>query len=199
MFHPRQTGMTLVELLVTLSIAAILTSFAVPSIQSLLESNRLTAANNQLVTAINYARSEAVKRNHHVAMCVRNSDGTGCASSGGFENGWLIFVDCNKNSAVDSSGCDFGPTQTNLAEPVLQDATPDFKGITIAGTNSVSPKIRFRPNGGIAGVSGSLTLNTDDEAEQTLQIGSTPRQKIKIQANTGRIRSCKIPAGATDC
>lgn len=195
----RQTGMTLIELMVTFAVVAILAALATPSIKEMLENNRLTALNNQIVSSLNYARSEAVKRNYPVTMCVRNSSGSGCADSGGFENGWIIFVDCNGNNAVNTSGCDFGAGSTNVAEPVLQDVAPDFNGITVSGQGSATPSVRYRPNGGVAGVSGSLTLNSDGEAEQTLNVGSTPRQKIKIQGNTGRIRSCKIPADATDC
>ncbi|MFN3786316.1 MAG: GspH/FimT family pseudopilin [Thiothrix sp.] len=195
----RQTGVTLVELTVTLAVVAVLAAFAAPSIKAILESNRLTALNNQLVSSLNYARSEAVKRNYPVTMCVRNSAGTGCATSGGFENGWIIFVDCNGNNVVNTSGCDFGAGNANVAEPILQDVTPNANGITVTGQGSASPVVRYRPNGGIAGVSSSLTLNSTGEAEQTLNMGATPRQKIKIQGNTGRIRSCKIPADATDC
>lgn len=195
----QQTGVTLIELMVTLAVVVILATLATPSVKEMLDNNRLAALNNQIVSSLNYARSEAIKRNYPVTMCVRDGDGTGCADGGGFENGWIVFVDCNGDSTVDHTGCDFGAGSTNAAEPVLQDVAPDVNGITVTGSSSVSPKIRYRPNGGIAGVSGSLTLNSNGEAEQTLNVGSIPRQKIKIQGNTGRIRSCKIPTNATDC
>lgn len=188
-----QTGMTLVELMVTVAVVAILAAVAAPSLSEMLENNRLTALNNQLVSSLNYVRGEAVKRAYDVTMCVRNSGGTGCASSGGFENGWIVFVDCNANNSIDTAGCNYGPGNTNAAEEILLDTTPDFHGITVTGTGSVAPSIRYRPNGAIAGVSGSLVLNADtQEYEQDLNVGATARYKIKIQSATGRIASCKI-------
>lgn len=197
-----QTGMTLVELIVTVAIVAILAAVAAPSLSEMIENNRLTALNNQLVSSLNYVRGEAVKRAYDVTMCVRNSDGSDCVdstSNGGFENGWIVFVDCNANNNVDASGCNYGPGNTNAAEEILLDTAPDFHGVTVIGTgSSVAPSIRYRPNGAIAGVNGSLVLNADtQEYEQNLHVGSTARYKIKIQSATGRIASCKI--GTTGC
>lgn len=198
MNRPKQTGMTLIELVVTVTIVAILSAVALPSLKEMIESNRLTALNNQLVSSLNYVRGEAVKRAYEVTMCVRNSTGTGCATSGGFENGWIVFVDCDGDNTVDTTGCDYGPGNTNAAEDILMDTAPDFQGVTVTGTTTATPSIRYRPNGGIAGVSGSLTLNTTtQEYEQDLNVGSTARYKIKIQSATGRIASCKI--GSTGC
>ena len=193
-----QSGMTLIELLVTVSIVAILATMAAPSLREMLESNRLTALNNQLVSTLNYVRAEAVKRAYPVTMCVRNTDGSACASSGGFEKGWLVFVDCNGDNTLDTSGCNYGSGNTNAAEEILLDTTPDFNGVSVTGTSTVTPTIRYKPNGGVAGVSGSLTLNTaTQEYEQSLNVGSTARYKIKIQSATGRIASCRI--GTTGC
>ena len=193
-----QTGLTMIELLVTISIVAILATMAAPSLREMVESNRLTALNNQLVSTLNYVRAEAIKRSFPVTMCVRNSTGSGCATSGGFENGWIVFVDCGNYGAVDATGCNYGPGNTNAGEEILLDTTPDFNGITITGTSSTAPTLRYKPNGGIAGISGSLTLATGaTEYEQTLNLGSTPRYKIKIQSATGRIASCKV--GTSGC
>ncbi len=76
MNKPTQTGMTLIELLVTVAIVAILATVAAPSVREMIENNRLTALNNQLVSTLNYVRAEAVKRAYHVTMCVRNTDGS---------------------------------------------------------------------------------------------------------------------------
>ena len=94
---------TLIELLVTVSIVAILATMAAPSLREMLESNRLTALNNQLVSTLNYVRAEAVKRAYPVTMCVRNTDGSACASSGGFEKGW----DGIRYQRFSSDGCWF--------------------------------------------------------------------------------------------
>lgn len=74
-------GFTLVELMVTLAVAAIALTIAVPSFQSVFQSNRLVSQANELVTAINLARNEAIKRGVNVTLQ---------AETGGFQNGWCV-------------------------------------------------------------------------------------------------------------
>lgn len=62
-------GFTLVELMVTLTVAVILVIVAVPSFKSIIYSNKLTSASNDMVAALNSARLEAVKRNATVQFC----------------------------------------------------------------------------------------------------------------------------------
>ncbi|MEZ5453986.1 MAG: GspH/FimT family pseudopilin [Thiothrix sp.] len=199
MNKPTQTGMTLIELIVTLSIVAILASVAAPSVKEMIQNNRLTALNNQIVSSLNYARAEAVKRNYDVTMCVRNAAGNGCSTTDGdgFEKGWIVFIDCDADNTVDAGGCNDGAGNANAPEDIMLDTSPDFTGVTVTGTSTATPSIRYKPNGGIAGVSGSLTLNANQEYEQTLNDASTARYKIKILSATGRISSCKV--GTTGC
>lgn len=66
-------GFTLIELMVTIAVAAILLAVAVPSFRHLIISNRLTTAANDVVTALTVARSESIKRNASVGFNVDTS------------------------------------------------------------------------------------------------------------------------------
>jgi len=84
------------ELMVTIAIAGILLGIAIPSFTSIISSNRLTAYTNELVTALNLARSEAVKRG--VQVTVRNK-----GASTHWESGWDVFVDINGNETFNDA------------------------------------------------------------------------------------------------
>lgn len=72
-----RAGFTLVELMVTIFVAAILMAIAVPSFQHIATSSRLTTTANSLVSALHAARMEAVKRNADVEFCGTVDGGSG--------------------------------------------------------------------------------------------------------------------------
>jgi type IV fimbrial biogenesis protein FimT len=81
-------GFTLIELLITVAIVAILAGVAVPSMMSTVKNNRSTALVNELISALNFARSEAVKRGLRVNLCPRNAAGDACGAD--WSSGWLV-------------------------------------------------------------------------------------------------------------
>ncbi|MBU1395696.1 MAG: GspH/FimT family pseudopilin [Gammaproteobacteria bacterium] len=95
-----QPGFTLIELLVTLSIAAILLAVAVPNFIVFVQNNRLATQANDFVTMLNYARSEAIKRNQRITVC-SSTTGTSCAGSTTWDSGLLVFADTNGDGVVD--------------------------------------------------------------------------------------------------
>ena len=86
----RSGGFSLLELMITVAVAAILLALAVPSFTSIINNNRLTAGSNALVTAMHHARSEAVRRNARVTVCA-STDGSTCAGSGNWQS-WVTIV-----------------------------------------------------------------------------------------------------------
>lgn len=90
-------GLTLVELVVTVCIAGILAAVAIPSFMNVITNNRTTSVANQLVAALAYTRSEAVKRGQQVTM--KHKDITARV----WDNGWDIFTDNNGNGVIDVS------------------------------------------------------------------------------------------------
>jgi type IV fimbrial biogenesis protein FimT len=88
---PPARGFTLPELLVTIAVASILLGIAVPSFSGLIVDNRLTTQANDLVSAINFARSEAIKRNRTVSLCRASSTAaTACVASAGEWEHYLV-------------------------------------------------------------------------------------------------------------
>ena len=96
----RQRGFTLIELLITIAIAVILLGLGVPNFIDFIRNNRLVSQANDFVTALNYARSEAIKRNIRVTVC-SSATGTTCAGSTSWEQGWIVFADNNGDGVVD--------------------------------------------------------------------------------------------------
>lgn len=90
-------GFTLIELIVTLTIAAILLTIAGPSMSRFIQGNRLTSAANELIGDLALARSEALKRGTNTGVC-KSGGGATCAGSGtSWESGWVVFVDVDQD------------------------------------------------------------------------------------------------------
>lgn len=79
----RAKGFTLIELIVTLAVLAILLAVGVPAFNGVIESSRLTTQANALLGSVNYARSEAVKRGETVSIQ---------GEAGGFGSGWCVII-----------------------------------------------------------------------------------------------------------
>ena len=137
-------GFTLIELIVAMSVLAILVAIAAPSFQSVFNSNRLTSTANELNTSLQLARMEAVKRNSRVVVCPSaNPDVAQVCAAG---NGWMTFVDNGAGGGTANNG------QHEGAEVVLYTASYNapiqmLASPAITGSATQPNTIRFSPDG----------------------------------------------------
>jgi type IV fimbrial biogenesis protein FimT len=98
---PRQRwrGFTLIELMVTVALVAIVLAIGVPSFQTTIRNNRLSSYANEFLSALNLARTEAIRRRQPVVLC-KSADGSFCQTDGkNWEIGWIVFVDSDPSGA----------------------------------------------------------------------------------------------------
>lgn len=138
-----QTGVTLVELLVVITLAAILMSIGVPSYKYVTNSNRMATEVNSLLGDLQYARSEAVREGQYVTVCVAQTTSPAvCAASGTatWQNGWIIFSDVNHDQTVDSGDpvlriqSAFTSSDTFVANPAASNVTFNRDGFASLST-----------------------------------------------------------------
>jgi len=91
----RVAGWTAVELMTVLAVAAILLAIGVPAFRGLIEGQKLRTTANALFTAVNLARSEAIRRGRRVDL-VPAGDGSD------WRNGWLVFIDRDNDQRPDA-------------------------------------------------------------------------------------------------
>ncbi|MEY6434096.1 GspH/FimT family pseudopilin [Thioalkalicoccus limnaeus] len=88
----RVRGFTLLELMITVALVAILTTLGVPSFREAMQNNRAATQTNDLLAALSLARSEAVRRGAIVSVCPSTDQAT-CADATDWSTGWILFVD----------------------------------------------------------------------------------------------------------
>lgn len=173
--HRRQKapGFTLIEVVVTLSIAVILVSLAAPGFQQMIANNRAAALSNEIVRALNLARSEAVTRGVRVTVCKSDkvdTDTPECNTSASWQNGWVIFTDLSGNGEVDTSD-----TVLRVGQPMILNGSID------AGSK-IENYISFLPDGQprVGAMVGNATLTICvDSVQRRIKINTMGRIKIE--------------------
>lgn len=164
----------MIELILVVAIAAVLAAIAIPSMRDMLNTTRQSSAVSLLVSDLNLARGEAIKRNTRVLVCVRNAAGTDCGAGTNWQAGWVVCSD-----AV--------TTATGLPPNDGQcDATTAANPNPIAVRPALDPALTLTAPGPII----QFGANSTAVAAGTLILGGTwsgaPNRSVVV-ANTGNI------------
>jgi type IV fimbrial biogenesis protein FimT len=133
-------GFTLVELVVTMAIAAIILTQAVPSFSTMISNNRLTTQTNNLVADINLARSEAVKRGLRVILCRTADPYAAAATCGGTANtwstGWLLYADDDGSGVYESAN-----------DTLIRVGAPAVSTVAVKTNSTSNNNLEYNPDG----------------------------------------------------
>jgi type IV fimbrial biogenesis protein FimT len=176
-----QCGFTLIDLLAVVAAVSVMLLEAAPSLGAFVNAVRLTRLSDHVVSQVDFARTEAARRNTPVVLC-KSSDGFSCAGSGGWEQGWIVFHDTNRNGSLD-------PGEQVIAR---QKALP--AAVRLTG-NPHGNYVSFAPRGtmlvaGIGADAATLTLCRQWNA------GGEARQIILDATGGTRVRTLEIASCA---
>ncbi|MEJ1096027.1 MULTISPECIES: GspH/FimT family pseudopilin [unclassified Pseudoxanthomonas] len=167
-----QRGLTLIEVIVTMTVLAICTAIAIPSYQALIRRQRVDATMHLLTTYMASARITAITRGSRTVVCP--SDGKrGCRQDSDWTYGWLLFLDRDGNGKMDDPG-----------DILREERAPGDAAMRILSNRK---QLRYLPDGSSAG--GNLTLQVCYD--------NLLKGKIVV-SNPGRVRS-ERPKGEVPC
>jgi len=164
-----QHGWTLIELMIVVAIGSLMLAAALPQYRDWIATHQLANVAEQLAGSMNLARAEAIKRGYRVNLC-RTLDRRHCSNTAGWENGWLVFVDANRDG------------EKNDDEPLLRAESASPSGIRVGGNRPVADYVSYTSLGNARLINGALQMGTFTLCRTGLHAVHV------VLANSGRVR-----------
>jgi type IV fimbrial biogenesis protein FimT len=191
MHQRRQSGFTIIELMVSLTVAAVLIAMAAPSFRDVIDKSRLRGATDDVVKLLNIARGTAIKLQRNVSVSI-NSSGwcAGAISAGDPVAGKVVSgvaaCDCTL-AASDASACYIGGTAAGAYAVV---SSADHAGVTISGVDTT-----IAYSNGLTFNSKFGTLDLSNLPAGSLVTLTSPTQKYSTQVTVsplGQVDACSV-------
>lgn len=177
-------GFTLIELMVTMTIAAILLTQAVPSFRAMIANNRITTQINELVTAINMGRSEGAKLNTRMVLCRSANPTAATPSCGGtakdWTTGWLLFTDSDGNATYQAT------------DTLVRVGSPATGGIEVHTNTTSNNNLEINANGSTNESGGTAIFVVCDDRDGDGSLDAAYGKEIRVQPS-GHIQTVSSP------
>jgi type IV fimbrial biogenesis protein FimT len=172
----KQQGLTLPELLISLTLVTTLSVNAYSQFSHVLQENRMASEVNMFVTALHLARNEAVKHGRRIVLCP-SRDGTACGNGTDWINGWILFASDNR--------------EYENNEQVLQRGNPLALGINLTGSNH-RKRIVYQQDGSSGGSNASFTFCDTRElaAPRVICLSNSGRPRLTLTRCNGKPIDC---------
>lgn len=154
MLHQQQ-GMTLLEMLIALAIAAIMLTVVAPNVQTIMAKNKTTAEINELSAALQYARYTAVDQSATTIVCP-SSDFSNCSDN--WNKAKIVFIDNNGNGDRDNSEPLLLATQSVSGSHNMTGPSDPVEFSETGGTNAAT-SIKICPDNNDVLYAKSINLN----------------------------------------
>lgn len=181
----------MIELMVGIAVLGVLLAVGVPSFQSFIAASRITTTNNDFVSALALARSEAIRRGNRITVC-KSANGAACVTAGNWAQGWIVFVDITRappNAALEVAD----------GEVVVSRSQAAPADLSIVGDAALANFISFSPDGTVRDMSGAPQQGRIRVCSNSSSLGNERRARDITLASTGRLTTTTPASVATTC
>ena len=164
-----QQGFTLIELMITLAVLAVILSLAAPSFVTFINNNRVTGATNDLIASFSLARIEAIKSNATALIQSKNG-------SADWAGGHRIGIDLNNDGDILD------------ANELLRNVDAPHSSVTMTSASSALSEVSYKPNGGVTAVT-TITIDSRPSGDcdpyvkqREIQLGLSGSSTLTVSA-----------------
>jgi type IV fimbrial biogenesis protein FimT len=169
MKRENEWGLTLIELLITIAVAAILVGLAAPNFREMIQANRMASHANEMVSSLNLARSEAIKRSVQVRMSATTPGATN-----EWGKGWTVWVDLDGDGVIDDAAGD----------EEVQRKIDSFSGDLVFDSVANKSEYTFRPDGSFGSSEDVRLCDGSQTGEKGRAINISPSGRVSVSDYT---------------
>lgn len=196
----KETGFTLIELMVTIALMALFAVFAIPAMNGFVEKQRVNSTLNNYANALTFARNEAIRQNVPVVVCGANLSSAGQLTTAGCGTDWsegvFLYGEVNRTAGYKSTET---PPDINIRVVQSPNKSNGSKKVNVNSSSkkstgdsiSTNPVFQFLPNGQVARLKDGNLIVADMYLRLEIVSASDDKKKaVALMDPTGQIIRC---------